>query len=204
MPRTPALHPAAREHLLRAAQHLMLKQGFTATSVDEICQQAALSKGTFFHYFKSKEDLGARVLDYYIDGWMQAILAAPFQKEKNPLRRIYLFIDFFLDKSRDPSFAQSCLLGNLAQELSRTHSVVRVRCSEHFQKWARALEKELKSARALYRPKSAINTRSLADHFLIVFEGSLLLAKTGGAEHRKALQESLNHYKAYIKMLFEQ
>lgn len=203
MPRKAVLQPVSREQLLSAAQELMLAKGFTATSVDEICQAADLSKGTFFHYFSSKEDLGTQLLDYYIDGWMKTIFTASFEKEKDPLKRVYNCIDFFFRRSMDTRFPASCLLGNLAQELSHTHSAVRSRCCEHFLKWSTALEEELKAAKKKYRPKSKINTRSLADHFIVVFEGAVLFAKTSGPKRARALQESLRHYKHYLKMLFE-
>lgn len=201
MSRKAELHPAAKVAFLKAAQGLMMARGFSATSVDEICKTANLSKGAFFHYFESKEDLGKEVLDYYVNGWTQAVLSAPFQEERDPLKRLYGAIDLFLRKSRHPG--SSCLLGNLAQELSQSHSEMRSVCCAHFRHWSDGFQKELDAAKKKYKPGSSINTRSLAEYFLIVFEGALLFCKTNGDDSRKALRESLIHYKSYIKTLFE-
>ena len=63
--RTAQTHSPTKEKLLEAAQQLMLAKGFPATTVDEICEAAGFTKGSFFHYFESKEHLGKEVLDRF-------------------------------------------------------------------------------------------------------------------------------------------
>jgi TetR/AcrR family transcriptional repressor of nem operon len=199
--RTAQEHSPTREKLLAAAQQLMLVKGYEATSVDEICGAAKLTKGSFFHYFESKEDLGKAVLDHYISSRYQMIQQAPFFKKSDPLQRAYGYVDFMIQMSRNAASENSCLLGNFAQELSDTHPVIRSQCAKHFTKWAEPFKKTLDRAKARYVPKAAFDTQGLAEHFIAVLEGSILLAKA--KQDKSIIEKSLRHFKQYLKTLFK-
>src|SRR5438445_9036880 len=92
--------PLTKQKLLDAAQELMLAKGFTATSVDEICDTASLTKGSFFHYFESKEHLGRAVVEHFYAWRRQMFEQAPFHQIKDPLERVFGRIDFFIDMAR--------------------------------------------------------------------------------------------------------
>src|SRR5574337_188352 len=151
--RTRQENPAAREKLLETAQHLMLAKGYTATSVEEICEAANLTKGSFFHYFASKDELGKAVLERYVNTVFQAIHQAPFLKKSDPLQRLNGYIDFMAALAKDPARRSGCLLGNFAQVLSDTHPEIRTQCAAHFNGWADMLKQELDAAKAVYMVK---------------------------------------------------
>lgn len=191
---------AAKMKLLEAAQRLMLAKGFTATSVDEICEEAELTKGGFFHYFRSKEDLGKAVLDHFMSTMSQAILDAPFFKKKDPLQRIYGYIDFIIEASRDPERRSGCLLGNFAQVLSDTYPDIRALCAKHFSWWTGTLQHELDEAKNRHAIKGDVDTRVLAEHFIALFQGSLMLVKT--QQDIGIIERNLRSYKQYLKTIF--
>ncbi len=193
-------HPPTKEKLLEAAERLMLAKGYEAASVEEICQAAGVTKGSLFHYFGSKEDLGMAVLDRFVSSRFQAFQRAPFHKMRDPLQRVYGYVDFAMELSKHPQAMGGCLLGNFAQELSHTHPEIRARCAQHFLQWAEGLREDLKNAKATYRPKAPFDARSLAEHFIAVIEGSLILAKA--QQDRKVVENNLSHYKHYLKSLF--
>lgn len=191
----------AREKLLGAAQRLMLAKGFVATTVEEVCETADLTKGSFFYYFASKEELGKAVLDRFVSTMFHVIQTAPFLKKRDPLQRVYGYVDFVIEISKDPKVPSSCLLGTFSQELSDTHPQIRSMCAQHFTEWADALRRDLNEAKAKYAPKTALDTQSLAQHFIAVVEGSLILAKA--KQDRGILGKNLQHFKRYLKSLFE-
>ena len=80
---------STRDRLLDAAQALMLSKGYTATSVEEICTAAGLTKGSFFHYFEGKEHLGRAVAERFSASMRQVFESAPYHQEKEPLDRVY-------------------------------------------------------------------------------------------------------------------
>lgn len=197
--RTRQENPATREKLLETAQHLMLAKGYTATSVEEICEAAKLTKGSFFHYFASKEDLGKAVLDRYVNTMFQAVHNASFLKKGDPLQRLYGYIDFMIALSKDPARRSGCLLGNFAQVLTDTNPEIRTQCAAHFSLWADMLKQELDAAKAVYKVRG-LDTGGLADHFIALFEGSLMLAKT--RQDLDIIANNLFHFKNYLKSIF--
>lgn len=186
--------------LLEAAQRLMLAKGFSATSVDEICEAAEVTKGSFFHYFKSKEDLGKSVLDHFMSSMAHELLESPFSRKSDPIQRIYGYIDFMIDVSRDPERRSGCLLGNFAQVLSDTHPDIRSLCAKHFSWWTETLIHELDEAKKKHAIKKSVDSLVLAEHFIALFEGSLMLAKT--RRDIGIIESNLRNFKQYLKYIF--
>ena len=190
----------AKGKILDAAQGLMLAKGYTATTVDEICMEAGLTKGSFFHYFESKEDLGKAALDRFASSMFQMMKDAPFNRKEDPLKRVFGFLDFMLGIARNRAIPKSCLIGNFSQELSGTHPEIRSLCEGYFSQWSEVLKKDLDEAKRRYKPKASFDSLSLADHFISAMEGSLILAKA--KQETKVIEESIIHLKQYLKSLF--
>lgn len=199
--RKPRALSQSKQKLLAAAQKLMLAKGFPATTLDEICETADVTKGSFFHYFADKEDLGKAVLEHFMTSRFQAMQAAPFWRKSDPLERVYGYVDLVIKMSKDPAMIEGCLLGSFAQDLSNTHPAIRALCERYFEQWALALKQELDGAKKKYAPKATFNTQSLAEHFIAVFEGALILVKA--KRDRQLLKNQLRHYKRYLQGLFE-
>jgi len=199
--RTARKTPPSRDKLLDAALRLMLTKGFTATRVEEICAAAKLTKGSFFHYFKSKEDIGKAVLDRYYSQSEQTILHAPFHKKTDPLDRVYGYIDFAIKMSRNPRASDSCLIGGFTSELSHTYPEFRALCARYFNQWAAAFRKDLEAAKRLHAPRAAFAPEELADYMIALIEGSLLLSKA--RRDKTVVEKNLNSFQSYLKTLFK-
>ena len=199
--KTGRIDSPTKDKLLDAAQRLMLAKGFPATTVEEICETAGLTKGSFFHYFESKDDLGTAVLDRYAEQGLGRLDSAPFRRQSDPLKRLIASIDFWIDFINDPSTECGCLLGNFAQELSDTHPEIRARCARYFDQWTQMLKQDFDEARSVYRPRAQIDTQGLAEHYVAVVEGALLLTKA--KRDRKVFERNLGHLKRYIRVVFE-
>lgn len=199
--RKPQAFSLTKQKLLEAAQKLMLARGYPVTTLDDICAAARVTKGSFFHYFKSKEDLGKAVLEHFMVEHFQAMQSAAFIKKRDPLARVYGYVDFAIGMSKDPAIIHGCLLGSFAQDLSDTHPRIRLQCAHYFDQWAAALKRELDAAKAEYAPRAAIDTQSLAEHFIAVVEGALILVKV--KQDAKILEKQLRHFKRYLQSLLE-
>ena len=198
---TPETLAPTKQKLLDSALQLMLVKGFPATTLDEVCTAAGVTKGSFFHYFADKEEIGSAVLDHFVAGRMHAVQGAAFHKLSDPLKRVYGYIDTMIKLSRDSPGMPSCLLGNFAQDLSDTHPRLLAQCGRHFDQWAQMLKRDLDQAKAQYAPKATFDTLGLADHCIAVLEGALILAKA--REDRKVIDKQLRHLKNYLQGLFE-
>ncbi|MEK6813273.1 MAG: TetR/AcrR family transcriptional regulator [Nitrospirota bacterium] len=198
--RKPQPDSPTKRKLLAAAQNLMLAKGFTATTVDDVCESARLTKGSFFHYFETKEALGKAVLDRYVSTMFQAIQDAPFLKKDDPLQRIYGYVDFLIEMSRNPAKQSGCLLGTFSQELSDTHPGIRKTCAQHFARWAEALRLDIASAKAKHAGRKRWDPAALAEHIIIVVEGSLILARAN--QNYGVVERNLKQLKQYMNGLF--
>jgi len=78
-----------REKLVRVAEGLMLRDGYSATRVDDVIRKAGLSKGSFYHFFDSKESLGLAALDHYFADRVGRLAAGTYAAEADPLRRAH-------------------------------------------------------------------------------------------------------------------
>jgi TetR/AcrR family transcriptional regulator, transcriptional repressor for nem operon len=199
--RTAHPDPAARRKIIAAAQQLMLSKGYAATSLEEICQTAGLTKGSFFHYFNDKQELGRTVLDGFYRQMVAAAGSGPFLKEPDPLKRVYGYVDSVIAASRHPAFPDACLIGTFTQELSDTHPDFRDQCASYFREWASTFKNLLDAATPRRSPKSRLDTKGLAEHFIAVVEGSLILAKA--QQDKTVVGKHLKHFKSYVKGQFE-
>ena len=197
--RTKEVNSKAKQKLMDCAEELMLVKGFAATSVDEICAKAKLTKGSFFHYFKSKDDLGRALLERFccLSQERMTECCCPL-KEKNPLKRVYQHIDFAVAVSKEP---RGCLLGTFSQELADTNPAMRSLCEQGFRGWAKIFERDLKEAKAKYAPRATFDPHSLAEYFIAIVEGSQILAKV--KRDKKIIEKNLNHFRDYVTRLFK-
>ena len=201
--RTTQPNSKTKTKLLDSAQELMAAKGFSATSVDEICQRAKLTKGSFFHYFESKEDLGKELLRRFSLSCQYKMKEAVL-KEVDPLKRVYGYLDFAVAMTQECSgspSSQGCLVGNIAQQMSDTHPQIRRICAQVFDAWAKIFQGDLDQAKIKYALKSKLDTQSLAQYFIAILEGSQLLAKT--KQDAGIVKKNMQHFKVYLQRLFE-
>src|SRR4051794_33662692 len=85
---------SAKDKLLDAAVQVVRQKGYAATSVDDLCKAAGVTKGAFFHHFASKEDLAVAAAQYWSDFTTEFFNGAPYQAQRDPLERLLGYIDF--------------------------------------------------------------------------------------------------------------
>lgn len=190
-----------RIKLLDTARSFILEKGYAATSINEICQAARVTKGAFFHYFTSKEELGKAVLYHHWEPLKHLLEeTAPFLQISDPLERVRAHCEFIVNLHDHPDTAPSCLFGNFAQELPATNPTLCGLCDEAFSWWTNIIKVDLDKAVQLYPPKTPINTQSVAEHFVVVYEGALILAKA--QRNSGVIRVHLEQFIQYINLLF--
>lgn len=168
-----------REALLDAAQRLMLSKGYPATKVDEVCEAAGVTKGSFYHHFGSKDDLALALIDHYFGAIAGALGAGRWASVEDPRRKLLAFLDHAIRASQDGMFKRGCLLGSFALDLSETHPEIRRELDDRFARLLEVVEPVLRDAlRAAGRAKP--KPGALAKQFMSVLQGSIVLAKAGG------------------------
>ncbi len=176
----------------------MLTKGYIATSVEEICTAAGVTKGSFFHYFKSKEDLGKVLLEKFSQKQEGAFKEACGAIE-DPLERVYCLIHCMIEGAKDPDM-KGCLVGTFAQEIYETHPELRQVCQCSFERFIHGISKDLIEAKALHAPEKEFDAEGLGSFFISLAQGSMLLVKA--TQDRGAMVTSLEHLRAYIQSLY--
>ena len=141
-----------KEKLLNSAKSLMIEKGFVATTVDDICECAGVTKGSFFYYFKDKEQLAKEAVRSFAENGRQIMFCDSMKKEPDPLKRIFGYLDCLVECAKEKNF-KGCLVGSFSQELSETHPEIREICATSFDMFIKSLEKDLAEAKKSSRPK---------------------------------------------------
>ena len=190
----------ARARLLDAATKLIREKGFTATSVDELCAAAGVTKGAFFHHFASKEALGVAAANNWAETTSALFAGAPYHLPADPLDRVFAYLDFRRDLVSDEIAAFTCLVGTMVQEVHGTSPAIRQACEASIFGHAQSLVPDIAAALAAHNVHG-VQPIDLALHFQAVLQGGFILSKASGdPAHAKA---SVAHLKAYVAMLCE-
>ena len=192
----------SKTRFLQAALQVIRAKGYTATTVEDVCEAAGLTKGSFFHHFDNKEELALAAADYWTECAGALFASAPYHAQANALERLLAYVDFRkgLLTGKLPDF--TCLAGTMVQEVYDSHPTIREACDRSISGHAEALEPDIAEAMREYGVTGNWTARSLALYAQAVLQGSFILAKAKGGP--TVAGECLDHLRRYIEMLFQQ
>lgn len=190
----------AREALLRAAHALVRRQGWSATSVDQLCHAAGVTKGAFFHHFRTKDELGIAAARHWGEVTTPLFASAPYHGLRDPLERVLGYLDFRERLAHGPLEAITCFVGTTVQEAYASSEPIRVACGEVIFDHAARLEADLRAAIAQYPPRVPVTAASLAAYTQAALQGGFVLAKAHG--DNAPLLEAIGHLRNYLALLF--
>jgi TetR/AcrR family transcriptional repressor of nem operon len=191
--------PTSRTRLLDAAVRIVRQKGYGATSVDDLCQAAGVTKGAFFHHFKSKEELGVAAADHWSRTTGELFAAAPYHHHPDPLDRILGYLDYRAELIRGSLAEFTCLVGTMAQEIYLTHPAIRDACYASISGHAVELEADFAEALRDRKIGGLVTARGLALHTQAVLQGAFILAKA--KDDPAVALDSIAHLKCYLDLL---
>jgi TetR/AcrR family transcriptional repressor of nem operon len=190
----------SKTKLLEATLRVVRTKGYTATRIEDVCAAAGLTKGSFFHHFKSKEDLALSAVAHWEDFTRAFFADAPYHRPADPVDRLLAYVDFrkSILTGELPEF--TCFAGTIIQEAYATHPEVSAACARNVGGHARTLEADIEEAMRRHGVAGDWSAESLALHMQAVIQGSFILAKgKGGAAVAAAC---LDHLRRYLELLF--
>jgi TetR/AcrR family transcriptional regulator, transcriptional repressor for nem operon len=194
------LQHESKTRLLDAALHVIRAKGYSATRIEDVCEAAGLTKGSFFHHFKSKEDLALAAAAHFSTFAEKVFAAAPYKNLPDPLERLLGYVDFRKTILQGEVADYTCLLGTMVQEAYDTHPEIRKACDKFICAHAATLVPDIEAAIQKYGIQPGWTADSLAYHIQAVIQGAFVLAKARQSAQVAAV--CLDHLRRYVKSLF--
>ena len=189
-----------RTGLLDAALQVIRSKGYSATTIDDICAAAGVTKGSFFHHFSNKEELAIAATRHWNEVTGGLFASAPYQQVQDPRARILAYIDFRAQIVQGAALGDlanvTCLLGTMVQETFDSHPAIRAACREGIEGHARTLVPTIAEAKALYAPDADWSAESLALYTQAALQGAFIIAKAQG--NSDIAVQCITHLRRYV------
>ena len=183
-----------KEEIFANSIGIIIRKGYNNTGLTEIIKASDIPKGSFYNYFKSKEDYGLQLLDFIADKIFSHIESYKNHTELSPLKQLHLFFDDFLKYYQENDFKGGCPIGNFAQELGDINENFRKKTEEKFQQVITTFASFLTDAKKQNEIADDINEFKLANTITNYWQGTLLRLK---------VSKEPQHYKDFLKLIFE-
>lgn len=192
--------PESRTKLLESALHVIRAKGYAATTVDDVCARAGLTKGSFFHHFKSKDELALGAVAHF-DAMADGIFSnAPYMALEDPRDRLLGYVDFRIALLDRELTEYTCLLGTLVQETYDSHPAIRGACDRAMSSHVAMLERDVALAKARHAPDAAWTAESVGYFIQASLQGAFIFAKA--KQGPQVARDCLAHLRRYLELLF--
>ena len=182
--------------------HVIRAKGYSATRIEDVCEAAGLTKGSFFHHFDTKQALALAAAEYWIEGTGALFSSAPFHAPADPVDRLLAYVDFRKALLQGELSEFTCLIGTMVQETYETHPSFREACNRSISGHAATLIPDIEEAIRQRGIEADWTAESLALYTQATIQGAFILAK---AKQSAAIAaELIDHLRRYIELLFNQ
>jgi TetR/AcrR family transcriptional regulator, transcriptional repressor for nem operon len=190
----------SKSRILDAALHVIRTKGYSAARIEDICETAGLTKGSFFHHFDSKEELALAAADYWTEGTGAFFASAPYHALADPLDRLLAYVDFRKSLLMGDLSDFTCLAGTMVQEVYDTHPAIRDACNRSISEHAATLIPYIEEVMRRRDMLPDWTAESLALYTQATLQGAFILAK---AKHNREVAAAIiDHLRRYLELLF--
>ncbi len=166
-----------RNEIIKAGMGLIARYGFNSTGIEAILKRAKVPKGSFYHYFQSKQEFGLSVLDNFVAGIDRIFESYLGDKSATPVTRLQNCMETLVARFETNNCSIGCLAANMGQELADQSEEFRLKLDGIFSSWMTHFEKCIREAQETGEISDRVTPELLAEFFLSGFEGALLISK---------------------------
>jgi TetR/AcrR family transcriptional repressor of nem operon len=168
---------SSKEKILQVALDQFYKRGYQSTSVDDIIEQAGVSKSNFYYHFKSKEDLGIKVLSLRSEEFDHMLSSTLCNADLSPADRLLNFLNFLSDSQEARLEKGGCPFGNLVAEMADHSERFRCQLSEMFGGLTNHIAQLVAEGQKTGYFRKDVDTDCLATLVVQTMQGMLLMTK---------------------------
>jgi TetR/AcrR family transcriptional regulator, transcriptional repressor for nem operon len=174
LPGTKTTPTLTRQHLIDVGLELMRRHGYGATGLKEILHSARVPKGSFYHYFASKEEFTVALIERYVTLEAEHCREVLGNTRLAPLKRLRRYFEDLIRMAGQSAAIQGCLIGNLSLEVATSSALLQHRLSSSFTLWQASVATVLQEAVEKGELPKSIGPEALAGFVLNSWEGVLL------------------------------
>lgn len=166
-----------RARLIRSGVETLTESSFVSAGIEGILKKVGVPKGSFYHYFKNKEEFGLAVINEYDAYFARKLDTYLLDQETKPLQRLANFVENTKKSIKKYDYKRGCLVGNLGQEVGLLPESFRQRLQAIFSSWQARVCQCLVEAQKTGDLSADANCEALAEYFWIGWEGAVTRAK---------------------------
>ena len=193
-----------RETILSTAEALVLMNGYSGTSIDQVISETGITKGGFFYHFAGKNDLAKHLVIRYLDQdakFFEGLMARAHELSHDPLQQMLLFVKLMAEQMAElPDTHPGCLVASLTYESNKLNEEVRRLVTEGILSWRKLFSAQLEKVFERYTPKVDVSVEELSDMLTSSIEGGILLSRSLNDKTR--LPQQLINYHSYLRLQF--
>ncbi|MCP4666951.1 MAG: TetR family transcriptional regulator [Deltaproteobacteria bacterium] len=184
----------AKSRILNAGVKIVLQKGFYDTGLAELLEAAQVPKGSFYFYFKNKEDFGLQLIDYFADN-LKTGIEKVYKNESIPhIERVRRVFKEQAESFRKNDFKGGCPIGNLSLEMGDRNVKFRKKLNQVFENMKKNLSALLEKAQKGREISESIDVHDTADFVISSWEGVLMKMKVSKSAHP---------HEVFDRMIFE-
>jgi TetR/AcrR family transcriptional repressor of nem operon len=166
-----------KQKILQTGAEIIHRKGFNATGLQEILSAANVPKGSFYNHFKSKEDFGLQVIDYFSDFFSQFTRDIVEDTTRSPLARLEMLLDRFMEFFESTEYTCGCPVGNLAQEMGDISPAFQKKLADAIDSMVALYAGIISEAQAAGETSRDIDAKEAADFIVASWHGALIRMK---------------------------
>ncbi len=195
---------SSRERILSMAEAIILQQGYAGTTIENILDKAAITKGGFFYHFDGKVELARALVDRYIamdEEQFSALSNRANQLSEDPLQQLLIFLKLLAEMVAGMTDTHpGCLVAAFVYETQQFDEDIRQRMKEGILEWRRMIVERLEDVAAAYPPRVDTPLEVLADMFTSTLEGGIILARV--YDSNQQLADQVLAYRTHLRLVF--
>ncbi|UUO09156.1 TetR/AcrR family transcriptional regulator [Blastopirellula sp. J2-11] len=163
-----------KQNIIEAGCEAMVAKSYNGAGLNEILKEAGVPKGSFYHFFKSKEELGIAIIEKSVDENIQALRQRLSDRTKTPVQRLRAYYEWAREHLLSVGFRRECLISKLALEIGTLSGPMQsaVRCG--WDQWRSIIAQCIREGQSSGEIDPNQDAEALSDFMISSFEGVLI------------------------------